>query len=181
MTKERISNMFKNLWNTLQLIRSTIPLQAAISSLLMMQQQPIKTIEDKRCWSTYTHLWCRNCLCIKDSPLALISPLSSGCYRVILYSPPGVLGLYSPPGGLGLWVHWYFFCSSRVREPPLTCHLHSAEPMFSVQTWMFETEKKGLISTDVQIGMSANVYKNALISNLNRLNLYPFSIRSSVP
>ena len=53
--------------------------------------------------------------------------------------------------------------------------------MFSVQTWMFETDEKDLISIEVLTGIFVDVYENALISILKLVSSLPLGIRSSVP
>ena len=52
----------------------------------------------------------------------------------------------------------------------------SPEPMFSVQNWMSRRPRKKVRSLEVLIGISVDVYKNALISYLKLLSSHPLVI-----
>ena len=75
------------------------------------------------------------------------------------------------------WLCKRHFRSTLPRYKEFTLQLqsfreNSAESMFSVQTWMFATGKKGLFS----IGFGVDVFKNTLISILKLQSLHSHGI-----
>ena len=131
-------------------------------------------------------VFCPACLCCPGCPASLGCP---GCPGLPI--PPATMQdqnwpLYQSPkfffSKLRNWssqrknvnTKWRGGCQCVADILPSWKLVHS-EPMFSVQTWMFETKKK-VGSLEVVTGIFVNVYTNSLIYSLKILGSHPLSL-----